>query len=99
MMGRSVVFGKVISAITFTRLPVNIELALVDAVSDPEEAHIHALRPLLFDCVCKDAHSTLSIHLDWCWRLWVAHFYQSRTNRHARVATVEHGRDFVLGSR
>ena len=64
MMRRSVVFGKVISAITFTMPPVNIELALVDAVSDPEEAHIHALRPLLFDCSCKDAHITLIIHFD-----------------------------------
>ena len=67
MMGRSVVFGKVISAITFTRPPVNIELALVDAISDPEEAHIRALIPLLFDCFCKDANNTLVIHFDWCW--------------------------------
>ena len=57
-------FGKVFNAITFAKPPVNIELALVDAISDPEEAHIHALRPLLFDCFCKDAHSTLIIHFD-----------------------------------
>ena len=47
-------FGKVISAITFTRPPVNIELSLVDAISDPEEAHIYALIPLLVDCYGKD---------------------------------------------
>ena len=99
MMRRSVVFGKVISAITFTIPPVNTELALVDAVSDPEEAHIYALRPLLFDCLSKDSHSALVIYFDWCWWLWVSHFDQSRTNRNACLTTLELGRDFGLGSR
>ena len=80
-MRRSVVFGKVISAITFTRMQVNKELTLVDTISNPEQSHIHVFGLFLFNIIGKYSHSALVINFYWCWWLYVYHFDQWHANK------------------
>ena len=81
MMRRSVVFGKVISAITFTRMQANEELTLVDTISHPEQSHIHIFELFLFNIIGNYPNSVLVINFYWCWWLYVDHFDQFHVNK------------------
>ena len=63
---------------------MNDKLALVDAIADPVETHVHSFGSALFDSAVRDASSTGIVGLDWCGWLWMAHVVQ----RGARVASV-----------
>ena len=48
------VFGEVVSQVQVAALPVDLELALLNAVLDPVEPHVHYLRASDFgSSVCK----------------------------------------------
>jgi hypothetical protein len=48
-------FGEIVTMIFCSWFPVDDELALLDPVSDPIEAHVHISGLLLFEGVVGDA--------------------------------------------
>ena len=79
MVGSGVVFCEVVSIVFSSGFPVDMELFLVHAVTDPVEAHVNGFRPLEFDVVICDACSGRVIDLDGSGWLWVAHFMEDGT--------------------
>ena len=71
VVGWSMVFGDVICKVSCSRLPVDGELALIDAVPEPVESHVDGLGPLLFHCSCEDAFGAFIVSLEWGGWLWV----------------------------
>ena len=69
-------FSNIVSQVFLSWFPVDVELFLVDAVTDPVEAHVNGFRPLEFDVVICDACSGRVIDLDGSGWLWVAHFVE-----------------------
>ena len=74
-------FGKIVSKVASARCPVNVELALFDAVSDPIEAHVHGFGADLFHFVVDDAKSGGVVGLGWGWRLGMSHFSKGCAKR------------------
>ena len=63
------VLGEVVSKVICAFSPVNSELTLVDAVSDPVEPHVDCLGSSLFYCAIGDASGAGVVCLDW--RSWL----------------------------
>lgn len=57
MMGSGMMLGKIVSAIEDAFFPVDVELALADAIADPIEAHVNGFGALLLHGVVGDAGS------------------------------------------
>lgn len=68
----SMVLAKVVCEVGCPWLPVHVEHALINAVSEPVKSHIDCFRSLLFDGVVQDTLRALVIRLDRCSGLWVA---------------------------
>jgi hypothetical protein len=77
MMRWRMMFTVVVCQVEFPGTPIDMELALIDSVLDPVEAHVNSARLLLFDVVIGDPTSRRIVSLDWCWWLWVSHFLNS----------------------
>ena len=65
-------FGEVVSKVSCRRSPIDVELALLDAILEPVEAHVDCLGAFLLDGVGEDASACCIVGLKWCCRLWVA---------------------------
>ena len=72
MVGSRMVFGVVISEVLEAAIPVDEELALVDAVLNPEVSHGHSFGTTQFDGVVSDASGGGVISLDGSGALGVA---------------------------
>ena len=64
-------FGEVFRSIVICFTPVDAELALADAVTDPLEAHINGFGVALLDSVVVDACCGIVLGINYCWRLMV----------------------------
>jgi hypothetical protein len=84
-----VMFGIVICAIAGSAAPVDMELALSDAVADPVVSHIHRLRPALFDAVVGDATGGTIVGDERCGRLRVPKFVEGDPLRDGLFSVVE----------
>jgi hypothetical protein len=51
MMGRGMVFGKIVTKVTIAWAPINAELPLFESISDPKEMHVHGFGSSLLDRV------------------------------------------------
>ena len=69
MVYGGVVFAEVISFVLFAWAPVDKEVSLLDAVSDPVEAHINGFGSPLFYCVRGEADSYFIVCLYRSWWL------------------------------
>ena len=69
-----VMFAKIIGVILIAWAPIDKELALGDAVSDPVESHVNCLGLSLFHRVQGKAHRYFVISLDWSGWLGMSHF-------------------------
>ena len=56
--------AQVVSLVGGARAPVDSELALLDAVLEPVEAHVDGLGTTLFDCAVHDALCAFVVGLD-----------------------------------
>ena len=88
MVAGGMMLGEVISLVVASRLPIDVKLALPDAIADPVKPHVDCLGTLLFDGVIGNAGSGTVVGLDGCGWLWVAKLFQCRTNR-ACILSVE----------
>jgi hypothetical protein len=70
-------FAEVVGFVATTFCPVNVKLALADAVADPVEAHVNGLGAFLFDGVVGDAGGGAVIGLYGGGRLGVAEFFKA----------------------
>ena len=73
MMFGSMVFCKVVCLVLRTWFPKNLELALIDAVSNPIESHVDGFRSLLFYIVICDSTCCGVVNLDRGGWLWESH--------------------------
>ena len=65
------VFGVVVCSIIVCFTPVDAEVSLADAVTDPVEAHINGFGAALLDSVIGDACCGIVVVINYCWRLRV----------------------------
>ena len=73
-MRRWVVLGKVIPPVRRAGAPVEPELFLIFAVSQPVETHIHGFRAFWLDTIVDDALGRGVVNLYGRGRLFVAQF-------------------------
>jgi hypothetical protein len=76
MVRGRMMLGEVIGQVIATAAPVYQELALLDTVFDPIEAHIHGLGAFVLDGVIGNAGSTGIVGLDRRWWLLMAKCFQ-----------------------
>ena len=89
--------GPVISMISGASFPVDAELALVKAVAEPVEAHVHSLGAFGLDRVVSNAFCCCIVSLDGCGLyLRVTHVFQDVTNHGSLLSTVEKSSCFAL---
>ena len=69
--------GPIVGKILFTRSPIDAELALAFAVSEPVEAHVHCFGALWLDFAVYNCISHSIVRLEGCSRLLMAEFLQS----------------------
>jgi hypothetical protein len=55
MMGCRMLFGKVVRVVVFAPFPMDAELILLRAATDPVKTHVHGLGLALLDSVVDDA--------------------------------------------
>ena len=88
MRGR-VVFRVVVCKILGALAPMDEEMALADAVSDPIEAHVHGFGSSLFDGVVADAGGAGVVGLDGSGWLWVMHVFEDGSEHGCLLGIVE----------
>lgn len=79
-------FGGIIAQIQCTWGPINMELALADAVFDPEESHVHGFGALLFDGVVGNAVGCGIVGGERSGTLFVAKFFKGDSFRDSLLA-------------
>jgi hypothetical protein len=98
MSGR-VMFSEVVSQIVSAAAPVDKELALGDAVSDPVEAHVDGFGAALFDGVVGNARGTGVVGLDGSGWLGMSHLGEGGPEPGTIFGIVEEGAKFGFGGR
>ena len=68
-------FCKIIGFVQGAGFPINVELALADAVANPVKAHIDGLGAFLFDSVIGNASCSAVVCYNGCGRLGMAEFF------------------------
>ena len=91
------VFGEAIGMIGVTGGPVDVEVALADAVVDPAEAHVDGFGSFLFDGVVGDAVGSAVVCGDDSWGLWPAHFLQGSAQCCGFLAVAKQATAFGFG--
>ena len=66
VVGGRMVFCVVVGQVGCSWSPVDVELALLDPVLQPVEAHVDGLGAFLFDGVCEDTMACGIVGLEWC---------------------------------
>ena len=66
MMAGAVMFGEVVSKIHRTGCPVDVKLALFNAVAKPIETHVDCLRAILSDGGVHDTVCGAVVGAHWC---------------------------------
>jgi hypothetical protein len=69
--------GKVIGQIVGSLSPMNIELTLLDLISNPIITHINCFRLSLFDSIVYNSRCAFVIGLDWSGLLGMTHSFKS----------------------
>jgi len=77
---------EVVTKIFCSWFPVDDELALLDPVSDPIEAHIHRSGLSLFEGVVGDARGSGVIGFDWRWWLGMSESYKDSAESNCFLA-------------
>ena len=75
MMGRGMVFGKVISEVLGARTPIHDVVSLADTILYPIEAHVHGFGLALSGGPVGDAGCAGVVSLDWSGGLLASHFF------------------------
>ena len=92
------VLGPVISMIGGASFPVDAELALVNAVTDPVEAHVHSLGVFGLDRTVGNAFCCGIVSLDGCGLcLRITHIVQDVAYHGSLLSVVEQSSSFALG--
>ena len=90
--------GEVVSPIVTSFLPVDNEMALTNAISNPVEVHVDGLRAELLDCVIGDACCCVIVSLDRGGRLWVAQFNEACADGACFFTILEESSKFCFSS-
>ena len=90
--------GEVISAIGRAFAPIDLELALANAIANPIEAHVDDFGPLLLDGVGGDTAGSVIVGGHGSGRLWMAHFFEGNAEGTCFLAIMEQGAEFGFGS-
>ena len=85
----AMVFGEVVRKIHRTGCPVDVELALFDAVEKPIETHVDCLRAILSDGGVHDTVCGDVVGVHGCRGLWVAEFNEGDTHWYCLLCAVE----------
>lgn len=98
MMGRRMVFGRIIGEIVLARAPVDVELSLAGSVADPVESHVHGFGTFLFDGAGANAHCGGVVGEQGSGRLGVAEFLERDAKGTGFFSIVEEGSKFGFSS-
>ena len=85
----AVMFGEVVSKIHRTGCPVDVELALFDAVVKPIEMHVDCLQVILRDCGVRGTVCGAVVSAHRYRGMWVAEFNEGDRHWYCLLFTVE----------
>ena len=71
-----VMFWNVVSKVCRARLLARPEFFLISVAPEPMESHIHCFGLFLLYCFCDYSKCCGVVNLNWCWWLWMAHFFE-----------------------
>ena len=83
------VFGEVVGFVECASAPIDDELALADAVTDPVEAHVDGFGSALFYGVIGDTGGCVVVSDNGSGRLRVAEFFEARADGTCFLAVVK----------
>ena len=94
MMAWGMVFGVVFANFGASDGPVNLELALADAIPDPLEAHVKCLKPFVLDgVICKPNRcGVIDLHISG--GLGMSEFFKCRTDWYGVHGVWKSGAEF-----
>jgi hypothetical protein len=96
-MRSGVMFCKIISFVDEAAFPIDVELTLVDAVTNPVKAHFDGFRAFLFDSVVGDVSCSAVVRHDGSRSLGMSKFFQADAKWARIFAIVEEGGKLSLG--
>jgi hypothetical protein len=96
-MDGGMMLDKVFSEVVFTCTPMDGELALLDSIADPVEAHVNCFGSALFYCFVGNASGTGIVGLNLCCCLRMSHFLECNAEWDAVASVVEYSAEFGLG--
>jgi len=94
MMGIGMVLGEVVAEVFFATFPMDVELALTNAVSHPIKSHVNGFGTFLFHRVIDDAFGACIVSLDGCGWLRVTKENESVAQTACVLCIVEEGTHF-----
>ena len=89
---------EIISFVEATAFPVDVKLALSDAVSNPVKAHVDSFGSFLFDGVIGSTGGSAVVSLNGSGRLRMTEFFKANTDRTRLFAVEVDGSKFSFGS-
>ena len=89
MVRSRMVLGKVVGTICLTFAPVNLKLALANAIVYPVKMHLGRFRPFLFYSIGYNTTCSVIVRRHGRGRLWVAEFFKSNAERACYLAVVK----------
>ena len=98
MMGSGVMFAEIIGAVEAALAPVDMKLALANAITNPVKAHVNCFRPFLFDGVVGNTGGSAVVSLNGSGRLRMTEFFKANTDRTRLFAVEVDGSKFSLSS-
>ena len=95
VMGGGMVLGKIVCKVKFAFGPYDNEVALVDTIRYPVEAHVHCLGPFEFGALCGKAMGGGIFSNDLCGlQLLAPKFFEYLPEEHRLLSIVEKGSNF-----
>ena len=98
MMGGWVVLREVVGQVDGATAPVDDELALLYAITDPVESHVHGLGAALLDGAVDDARGAYVVGHNFGGVLRVPQFDEADADGHGVLAAPEEGAGFCFCS-
>ena len=96
MMACWVVLCKIVGKVGGSFIPVDTEVVLLDAVLDPEVAHVHRFGALGLERTICNAVGSAVVRLDWGRALRKAEFAKGSANRFRFTTVVEDAAEFAF---
>ena len=93
------VFTEIITTISFTGAPTNMELVLGDAITNPLIACVNSFGSFLLDAIVGDTPCSVVVRDNRGWALGMSEFFETEPERDSFACIVINRSEFAFGAR